>query len=187
MIGRVSELEGPGTLSPPEKPGERHSRRLRQGLALVFAGALALLLVHALLLEVFVVGGSSMDPTLRETDRVVVVKVLGVRRGDLVVFKNPWDGGQNVIKRVVATEGERVAIKAGRVLVNGRELGEPYLTHPADHDATEDRAEEVLAPGRIFVLGDNRVASLDSRKFGPIETRLIVGRAVLALWPPRKL
>lgn len=166
---------------------ERRSRRLRRGVAVVFGAALALLLVHALLVEVFVVGGSSMDPTLRETDRVLVLKPLDPGRGDLVVFRNPIDPGQNVIKRVVGAAGDRVAIRGGHVFVNGAELGEPYLAHPNDRDPTLDLGEVAVPPGHFYVLGDNRVASSDSRRFGPVDARLVVGRAVLALWPPRLL
>ncbi len=157
---------------------------MRRGIAAAFLGALALLLLHALLVEVFVVGGTSMDPTLRERDRVLVVKVLEPQRGQLVVFRLDQ---RNVIKRVVAGPGERVEIRRGRVLVNGDELGEPYLVHPLDRDPHVNQPELVLEPGHYFVLGDNRVSSTDSRTLGPIDARTVVGRAVLAFWPPRWL
>jgi signal peptidase I len=162
--------------------------RLRRGLAFAFAGVLLLLLVHALVFEMFLVAGSSMDPTLRDDDRVLVLKVLDARRGELVVFKNPLEPAQNVIKRVVAVEGDSVSMKDGKLYVNGREVGEPYLVHPSDHDAQLDFPETRIQQGRIFVLGDNRSVSQDSRRpFGAIDVRQVVGRAVLALWPVRLL
>lgn len=161
---------------------------MRRALAVVFVGVLLLLLGHALVFEPLRVVGNSMDPTLKEEDRVLVLKLLDARRGELVVFKNPLDPLQNVIKRVVAVEGDRVAIRDGRLLVNGREVGEPYLVHPSDRDSQLDFPETTVGPGRIFVLGDNRVVSHDSRRpFGPIDVRHVVGRAVLALWPMRLL
>jgi signal peptidase I len=103
------------------------------------------------------------------------------------VFRNPWDPTQNVIKRVVARGGDKVAIRAGVVVVNGRELDEPYLVHPSDRDGSMNETERTLEPGQVYVLGDNRAASFDSRRFGPIEPSCVVGRAVLALWPLRRL
>lgn len=171
-----------------ETPPDRRAGRVRRGLAILFVGSLALLLAHALLFEPLRVVGTSMDPTLKEDDRVLVLKLLDAHRGQLVVFKNPNEPTENVIKRVVALEGDTIAIKDGRVIVNGHEIGEPYLAHPSDHDASLDIAETRVGPGRIFVLGDNRIVSQDSRRaFGPIDVRNVVGRAVLALWPMRLL
>jgi len=171
-----------------EATEERKARRMRRGLAVVFVSALLLLLGHALVFEPFLVTGNSMDPTLKDDDRVLVLKLLDAKRGELVVFKNPVEPDQNVIKRVVALGGDRVEIRNGHVLVNGVELGEPYLAHPSDHDAALDIPETFVEPGKIFVLGDNRIVSLDSRRaFGPINVRQVVGRAVLALWPMRLL
>ncbi len=169
-------------------PDDRRARRVRRGLAVLFMGALLLLLAQALVFEPLRVVGSSMDPTLKDEDRVLVLKLADAGKGQLVVFKNPLAPAQNVIKRVVAVAGERVAIREGRLLVNGLEIGEPYLVHPSDHDAALDFPETLVGPGTIFVLGDNRAVSQDSRKpFGPIEVRMVVGRAVLALWPVRLL
>jgi signal peptidase I len=165
-------------------PEDRRARHLRRGIAVAFLGALFLLLLHALVFEVFQVGGTSMDPTLRERDRVVVLKVVEPRRGQLVVFRLDQ---RNVIKRVVAVPGERVEIRRGHVLVNGAELEETYLVHPFDQDPRQNHPELVVEPGHLFVLGDNRVASTDSRTLGPIDARTVVGRAVIAFWPPRWL
>ena len=128
-----------------------------------------------------------MDPTLEEGDRVVVVKVLGAGRGDLVVFRHPLEPRQNVVKRIVGRPGERVAIRAGIVYVDGAELGETYLRHPNDRDPSVNYPETLLGEGELFVLGDNRAASQDSRRFGPIDVRSVIGRAVLTLFPTRRL
>src|SRR4051812_39169710 len=103
------------------EPEEQRARRFRRGLAIIFVGILVLLLAHALVFEPLRVIGTSMDPTLKEEDRVLVLKLVDARRGQLVVFKNPLEPVQNVIKRVVAVEGDRVAMRDGRLRVNGLE------------------------------------------------------------------
>ncbi|MEZ0228979.1 MAG: signal peptidase I [Planctomycetota bacterium] len=174
-------------VSVPES-SDRRAQRVRRWLAAAFVGALLLLLAHALIFEPLRVVGNSMDPTLKEQDRVLVLKVVDARRGELVVFKNPLDPAQNVIKRVVAVAGDKVAIREGRLFVNGLEIRESYLVHPSDHDAALDFPETSVGSGNIFVLGDNRIVSQDSRRpFGPIDAKNVVGRAVLALWPMRLL
>jgi signal peptidase I len=172
-----------------EAPEDRKARRARRGLAALFVLALLLLLGHALVFELFLVTGNSMDPTLKDDDRVLVLKLMEPRRGELVVFKNPNEPAQNVIKRVIAVGGDTVEIRNGRVLVNGNELGEPYLVHPSDRDGSLDMAALQVGPDRMFVLGDNRIVSQDSRRasFGAIDARHVIGRAVLALWPMRLL
>ncbi len=187
QLARVRRAdEDPPVTSEPSEPSKKG--RLRRGLAFAFGGILLLLLVHALVFEMFLVAGSSMDPTLKDDDRVLVLKLLDARRGELVVFKNPLEPAQNVIKRVLAVEGDTVCMREGRLYVNGREVGEPYLVHPSDHDASLDFPEIRVEAGRIFVLGDNRIVSQDSRRpFGAIDVRQVVGRAVLALWPVRLL
>lgn len=175
----------PATAPPEAEPaGGRWARRV---LATSLVGTLAVILVRALLVEVLVVSGSSMEPTLVEEDRVVVVKVAEPERGELVVFRNPLDPTQKVIKRVVARAGQRISIRGGMLLVDGREVDEPYLGHASDHDGSIALAETAVPEGHVFVLGDNRVVSSDSRRFGPVDSRLVVGKAVLALWPLRRL
>ena len=152
-----------------------------------------------------------MEPQLAVGDRVVVSRVAyrlhDPRRGDIIVFDAPpgaSDGGRSgiggfveevlqgvglsrpdeteLIKRVIALEGETVEARGGRVVVNGRELVEPYL--PPDV-ATADFAPVTVPDGHVFVLGDNRDESLDSRfTLGPVPEDRIVGRAVARVWPP---
>jgi signal peptidase I len=187
QLARISDGDDDRAVS--EAPAERSARRLRRGLSTFFVLALLLLLAHALVFELFLVTGNSMDPTLKDEDRVLVLKHVDPKRGELVVFKNPNEPAQNIIKRVIALGGDTIEIRNGRVLVNGAELGEPYLVHPADRDGSLDMASLAVGPGKIFVLGDNRIVSQDSRRasFGPIDARHVIGRAVLALWPMRLL
>jgi signal peptidase I len=155
----------------------------------IIVGALLLaLLVKTFLFQVFLIPSASMFPTLQNKDRVVVNKLSyefgEINRGDLVVFGRPTDSLPNdidhLIKRVVAHEGETVSAENGRVLIDGRPLDEPYLS---DSVITGDMEPVVVPEDKLWVMGDNREFSEDSRVFGPIDEDLVVGRAFVKLWP----
>ncbi|MYH42592.1 MAG: signal peptidase I [Acidimicrobiaceae bacterium] len=184
---------------PPPAPGRRAlSAAVEWLVVLVCALGLALLL-KAFLVEVFIIPSGSMEPTLVVDNRVVVYK-LGYRlhdvnRGDVVVFDNPGQGPgtDDLIKRVVALEGETFEIRDGSVHIDGARLEEPYLqagewTLPKapirgcvnEADSTYCEVPE----GTVIVLGDSREDSRDSRYFGPVDVDDIVGRAFMKIWPP---
>jgi signal peptidase I len=154
----------------------------------VIGGALAVaLVIQAFLVQAFYIPSSSMEPTLGVGDRVLVNKLSydlhDVNRGDLVVFERP-DGGEDgikdLIKRVIGLPGETVEIRDGAVLVDDRVLDEPYL---ADDEVLADFAPTQIPEDEVFVMGDNRDDSRDSRVFGPIPEDSIVGRAFVRVWP----
>jgi signal peptidase I len=154
----------------------------RAALLLAIA-VVALLAVHAYVAEPLRVVSASMEPTLREGDSVLVNKAGGAepRRRELIAFRAP-DSDDILVKRVVALPGDRVAIEDGRLVVNGRHRAEPY----ADPDAIDSvffGPVEVPA-GAVFVLGDNRGDSVDSRDFGAVREDAILGRVGARLWPP---
>ncbi|MBI2955022.1 MAG: signal peptidase I [Chloroflexi bacterium] len=146
--------------------------------------------------------GPSMEPTLHK-GQVLLVSRLGISgltrqvyatarseepaasygwvppRGDIVTFVHPTDSQKVLIKRVIGLPGEEVSIRRGTMLINGRAIDEPYVVN---HDA------RYMAPQRVpldsvFVLGDNRPASNDSRFFGPVPRSHLLGVAVLRYWP----
>jgi signal peptidase I len=149
-----------------------------------------------------------MLPQLQIDDRVVVSKLAykahDPRRGDIVVFDDPRTGaaaakgeegllrkvGEGIgivqpstdefIKRVIGLPGETVEGKNGHVYINGQRLIEPYLK---DTVVTSDFAKQTVKPGRLWVMGDNRTGSADSRVFGQIHVDTIVGRALVKVWP----
>lgn len=136
------------------------------------------------------VEGTSMMPSLEDQERVFINKFLyrfrfgEVERGDTVVFWFPGDPTKSYIKRVIGLPGDRVEIRSGHVLVNGRMLDEPYV--PEEY---RDRATvgPVLVPeDHFYVLGDHRSSSNDSRSWGPVPRAAIYGKAVFAYWPPEK-
>ncbi|MBV9028193.1 MAG: signal peptidase I, partial [Candidatus Eremiobacteraeota bacterium] len=103
--------------------------------------------------------------------------------GDIVAFRRDNDARGVFIKRVIGIPGDRVKIAGGHVYVNGIALQEPYVEHGDDRSAPE----VVVPPHSVYVLGDNRAASEDSRVFGPVPDDRLMGRAVAGVWPPRML
>jgi signal peptidase I len=180
------------------KPGKSGLRVTVEWVA-VLAGALALaLILRAVLFQAYYIRFTSMEPTLSNGDRVLVNK-LGydlhdINRGDLVVFERPQGvGGQqtdDLIKRVIALPGEVIRFVEGNVYIDDRRLHEPYLessgitagSMPAKCAPLVNQGCLVGA-GEVFVMGDNRANSTDSRSFGPISEHLIVGHAFLRIWP----
>lgn len=137
--------------------------------------------------QAFQVEQYSMEPNLLPHDRVLVNKFIYRFRlphpGEIVVLRPPTDPARNYIKRVVAVAGERIAIQSGHVYVNGRMLPESYL-----NVATNGVWGPLVVPAHeVFVLGDNRGNSEDSRAFGFVPDRNLVGEAILIYWPPERV
>ena len=176
--------------SPPSlpSPGRQIVRFLREVLETVLPA-----LVIAVLINVFVgqatrVEGQSMEPNLYTDQRLVVEKVSyrfhGPDRFDIVVLEMPSQGDELLIKRVIGLPGEKVEIKDGHVYIDGQQLQEPFtqdITQPGRY------GEVTVPPLHVFVLGDNRDRSNDSRSFGPVPIESIVGRAWLSYWPLEKV
>lgn len=144
-------------------------------------------LVNLFLAQSTVVHGHSMETNLLSDQRLVIEKLSyhfhGPRRGDIVVLKlEEWDGDP-LIKRVIGLPGETVAIHDGQVFIDGIPLDEPYLDQPT----LGNWEPQVVPPLHIFVMGDNRAASNDSRYFGAVPLDRIVGRAWLRYWPPQEI
>lgn len=156
---------------------------------LVVVGVVALAVARPLAVETFRITTGSMVPTLRAGDRVLVDRLTydldDVRRGDVVAFEDPDSPGAVAIKRVVALPGDTVAIRAGRLVVDGVRQREAYLG-PGLTGSDFFGPTEVPV-GHLFVLGDNRPHSVDSRFAGPIPAGALVGRVVARVWPPGRL
>jgi len=166
----------------------------------VVAGALVLaILVRTFLFGAYYIPSPSMEPTLSIGDRIVVNKVSyrlhDVNRGDLVVFTPTGtaaaEGIDDLIKRVIGLPGETVTVADGRVLIDGGMLIEPYLADPFSTDDLQTvpwcldggMAKCTVPADHVFVLGDNRANSRDSRFFGPVPIDSIAGRAFARFWP----
>ncbi|WCK53001.1 signal peptidase I [Aneurinibacillus sp. Ricciae_BoGa-3] len=161
--------------------------------ALFFAVILALL-IRAFVFVPFVVDGSSMVPTLEDTNRLIVNKLIyrinSPGPGDVIVFHATKE--QDYIKRIIATAGQTVAVRGDKLYINGRIKDEPYLRaskEQAKADGfvlTEDFGPVRVPEGTVFVMGDNRRNSTDSRVIGPVRVDSIVGKAEVIVWPFHK-
>jgi len=131
-----------------------------------------------------VVEGQSMEPNLISGQRLLVNKLayrLGEpARGDIVVIDSPRGTSEKLIKRIVGLPGETVELRGGRVYINGQLIEETY--HPAV--GMRPYPPTIIPPGYYFLLGDNRDHSGDSRVWGSVPRDLIVGRALVSIWPP---
>lgn len=133
--------------------------------------------------QAFQVEQYSMEPTLLPHDRVLVSKFIyrfrEPHRGDVVVLRYPRNPARNYIKRVVGLSGEKIRIKDGKVFVNGQPMPETYI----NGHAMGDYGPFSVPADHVFVLGDNRNNSEDSRAFGPVKRELVVGQAIIVYWP----
>jgi len=157
--------------------------------AVIVGALIAALLLKTFLFQAFFIPSASMEPTLMVGDRVLVNKVSydfgDIQRGDVIVFARPENAPESIyddfIKRVVGLPGDTLQGIDGRVYVNGVELDESYLP---EGTRTDNLPQIVVPPDHLFVMGDNRGNSTDSRFFGPINRDLVVGKAFLIVWPP---
>ena len=202
----VSPPTRPGTpVTPPPEPERKLSFWKELPILVVIAFGVALL-VKTFLVQAFWIPSVSMEDTLKVNDRVLVSKLsyrLGdPAPGDVVVFRAPpgqdipepvssasrrfFNGiglgsdEKDLIKRVVATGGQTVQIKGGRLYVDDKALEEPYRK---DQSPLPDYGPYVVPRDSLFVMGDNRFQSSDSRVFGAISESTVLGRAFVRIWP----
>ena len=175
--------------------GERHgflSGVIEMVITVAVALAVALLL-RTFVFEVYEVPTGSMLETIQEGDRLVGEKVTyrysEPKQGDIVTFSNPDGSDTTLIKRVIATGGQTVNLVDGVVYVDGVALDEPYTlgkaSYPLDYSLTGVTMSfpYTVPEGSVWVMGDNRTNSLDSRYFGAVSVDDITSRAVFIFWP----
>ena len=151
------------------------------------------LVVYLFLFQPHQVKGDSMFPNMLDGEYLLTDKLsyrLGKPdRGDIVVFAAPPNPSEDYIKRIIGLPGESVLIRDGKVYINGSELRESYLPDSLITSAGQslsEGSEMVLADDEYFVLGDNRPNSSDSRRWGPVKRKKLVGRAWVVYWPPKE-
>jgi len=178
---------------PATTQGESQStaRWLMETVLLV---ALAFVLAQGIktfIVQPFVIPSGSMLPTIQLGDRVIAEKLTyrfshPPQRGDIVVFANPQGEPPILIKRVVALGGQTLDLRGGTVYVDGKPLDEPYTYgRPTEPLAAPISYPLVVPDGYVWLMGDNRPNSGDSREMGPVKASAIKGRAMWTYWPPR--
>jgi signal peptidase I len=189
VLSEAARGARPMTAEPEFEEREKPSglRNVAEWLAIAGGALLVAFLIKTFLLQAFYIPSLSMAPTLKVNDRVLVNKLSydlhDVNRGDLVVFESPPNEGsqtKDLIKRVIGLPGETVESREGQIYINGQVLQEPYL----QPDITTGPMEKVTVPAdHLWVMGDNRANSRDSRFFGAIPEDLVIGRAFVRVWP----
>ena len=168
---------------------------LLEWVAVFAVACLIMIIVRTFVVEPYYVPTASMEPTIMVGDQLLGQKVtleLGqdVSAGDIVVFRNPTSAGDHdvLVKRVIATAGQTVDIRSGKVYVDGQELDEPYAAGLSYELAQQAPGVSVSFPytvpdDSVWVMGDNRENSADSRYFGAVPTENLVAVAFVRYWP----
>ncbi len=147
--------------------------------------------VRYFLFKPFYVKGASMEPNFFDKEYLIVDELTyrfrAPERGDVLVFKYPENQREFFLKRIIALPGERVKVSEGHVTIYNTEhpegivLDEPYL--PDDLLTSGDQTFATVGDNEYFVMGDNRPNSYDSRRFGPVDKNLVIGRVIFRGWP----
>jgi signal peptidase I len=193
------DLPGEAPDSSTSRRGNEAFKAVRDWVIVLVVALLVALGIRTFVLQQFYISGPSMETTLFQPNRVLVNKLSyrfgDIDRGDVVVFDRVTSNGRSVqhddlIKRVVGLPGETVAIRSCNVFIDDKLLEESYLPK-RDLEQTDlvarcrqpEMAPVEVPKGQVFVLGDNRPQSMDSRVFGPVDKKSIVGRAFVVIWP----
>jgi signal peptidase I len=194
----VSDDDQEGDQGRARRRRPRWQRGFLRGFVVVLIAGLAAVLLRAYVIQPYYIPSASMEPTLHgctgcNDDHVLVDKIsyrfVNPSTGDIVVFHRPPKAQvpDNVlIKRVIGLPGDRIAMRDGHVILNGKMLQEGYLDkdHSCYASAPYENFPALTVPkGDVYVMGDNRCNSTDSRVFGPIPESLIIGRAFAIIWP----
>ncbi|HSI68044.1 MAG TPA: signal peptidase I, partial [Planococcus sp. (in: firmicutes)] len=161
---------------------EDSSKVLIAWMQVIFFSAVILVGSRLFLFEPVSIHGESMSPTIENNDKLILAKISSIKNFDLIVFSGTKD--KNYIKRVIGLPGDRVEIKNDRLFINGMHIEEDYLDQnrqlaiPQGHSVLTSDIEELKVPeGMYYVLGDNRIHSVDSRVLGFIAKENILGEA----------
>jgi len=194
----VSRPESASSQNEPRSSPATNRARSRRRVAgewtvVVVVAVLVALGVRTFVFEAFFVPSGSMEPTLEIGDRILVEKAFfswhDLHEGDIVVFARPAadtmcvvPGENDLVKRVVALPGQSLYSIGNNVFVDGHKLSEPYVTQPLGTPVAPEQHPFKVPTGELYVMGDNRSDSCDSRSWGPIKGASVIGRAVLLLW-----
>ena len=180
--------------APKPQRGRRVVRALGEWVLILSLAMLAAFIIRTYVFQTFYIPSVSMVPTLEVGDRIIVSKIstsIGtIHRGDIIVFARPpresCGGGDvtDLVKRVIGLPGETISSRGNKILINGKVIEQHWKT-------TRPLGREIgtvkIPQGQYFMMGDNRSASCDSRYWGTLPKRFIVGKVVMRIWPLSRL
>jgi signal peptidase I len=198
--------EGNDEQGPATQDKEPSARWIVELVGVVVVAILVAVLLRTFVVATYSIPSGSMEPTLKIGDRIVVDKLSyhlhGVDRGDIVVFSTPPTENcagppvSDLVKRVIGLPGETISLVDGYVSINGHLLPEPFLppnvrddTYPPPSVTAPYSLHEAyrIPAGEVYVMGDNRPESCDSRYWGPIRESTIVGKVDMRIWPVSRI
>lgn len=181
----------PGREEPPSNEKDSFLSFLGELPVLVITAIIVAWLIKSFLVQPFFIPSSSMEPTLLPGDRVLVSKLSyrfgEPKPGNIVVFvapDAPTAAEQDFIKRIQAVSGMMLEVRNGKLIVNGRPKNEPYIRPDTP---TSSFGPVTVPKGKVFMMGDNRANSRDSRFFGPVDKTEVIGKAFFVYWPPGRV
>ncbi|MEE1049752.1 MAG: signal peptidase I [Clostridia bacterium] len=180
-----------------EEPQTNWVKELRDWVVAILIAVVVAFVVREFIFTLVKVDGASMEPSLQHNDRLYVNRMFYTpKKGDVIIFEPASDPGRPYVKRIIATEGDTIYIDfvAGKVYVNDEVIEEDYIKEKTKNPGTyvmnlmntNSYSKDnpiVIQPGYVFVMGDNRNNSTDSRHLGPVPVEEIMGNAVFRFWP----
>lgn len=185
-LGQEDNLTSSQEMPEDKKESKKDSflTLAKETIYLILIAAVIAWIIRSFIVQPFVVEQQSMLPTLFPSERVLVSRFTydfsPIKRGDIITLNSP-NSNKVLIKRVIATEKEAIEVRDGRVYINGKMIKEPYLTEVRDFS---NYGPMKIPKSHVFVMGDNRPNSGDSRFFGPVANENVIGKAFLVYWPP---
>ncbi len=166
---------------------KRKKSMIRELLETVISAGIIAFIIITFIGQVTVVRGASMEPTLHDRERLIANKISyrfeSPERNEIIIFKPPIGIKRNYIKRIIGIPGDKIEIVNGKIYVNDQALEEPYVKHRS----YENMPPTIVPDDSFFVLGDNRPNSSDSRYWGFVPRKNVVGKAWVVFWPLNKI
>jgi signal peptidase I len=179
----------PQTKTSDGSKAKRVAREILGYVIAIISAVIVAVLIRIFIFEPFIVPTPSMEPTLMVGDKVIINKLAyrigSIKRGDIIAFHSTTDGGKELVKRAIAVEGDQIVLTSeGEVFVNDEKVIEDYLME--GQNISYLNQEILVGEDEVFVMGDNRNNSFDSRYFGMIPEENVFGEFLIVYWPPSR-
>jgi signal peptidase I len=179
----------PQTENNDGSKAKRIAREILGYIIAIVSAVIVAILIRVFIFEPFIVPTPSMEPTLLVGDKVIINKLAyrfgEVKKGDIIAFHSTIEGEKELVKRAIAVEGDKLVLTSeGEIFVNDEKISEDYIQE--GQSLSYLNQEFILGPDEIFVMGDNRNNSFDSRYFGMVPEENVFGEFLIVYWPPSR-